>query len=151
MEVFDLHDILYSLSHLYQSGEEVQFDWIPVHQPIMVAADRTQMNRLFTNLLKNAVEATDPDGYRMVRLVEEISDNKVVISVTDNGNGIPADMRSKIFTPNFTTKTSGTGLGLAMSKGIVEQARGAIWFETADGEGTTFYVELPLVTEEPVS
>ena len=106
---------------------------------------------LFTNLLKNAVEATDPDGYRMVRLVEEISDNKVVISVTDNGNGIPADMRSKIFTPNFTTKTSGTGLGLAMSKGIVEQARGAIWFETADGEGTTFYVELPLVTEEPVS
>lgn len=151
VEVFDLHDILYSLSHLYQSGEEVQFDWIPVHQPIMVAADRTQMNRLFTNLLKNAVEATDPERYRMVRLVEEISDNKVVISVTDNGNGIPADMRSKIFTPNFTTKTSGTGLGLAMSKGIVEQARGAIWFETADGEGTTFYVELPLVTEEPVS
>jgi signal transduction histidine kinase len=53
-------------------------------------------------------------------------------------------MRSKIFTPNFTTKTSGTGLGLAMCKGIVEQAKGEIWFETRAGEGTTFFVELPL-------
>lgn len=148
VEVFDLHDILYSLSHLYESGEEVHFSWIPVHQPLRVAADRTQMNRLFTNLLKNAVEATTVDEYRMVRMLEEVRDNTVVISVTDNGNGIPAEMRSKIFTPNFTTKTSGTGLGLAMSKGIVEQAKGAIWFETSEGEGTTFFVELPLVPEE---
>ena len=57
-------------------------------------------------------------------------------------------MRSKIFTPNFTTKTSGTGLGLAMSKGIVEQAHGRIWFETKTGEGTTFFVELPLASEK---
>ena len=61
--------------------------------------------------------------------------------------GIPEEMRSKIFTPNFTTKTSGTGLGLAMSKGIVEQAKGEIWFETKAGEGSTFFVELPLAKE----
>jgi len=59
--------------------------------------------------------------------------------------GIPDEMRSKIFTPNFTTKTSGTGLGLAMCKGIVEQARGVIWFETEASKGTTFFVELPVV------
>jgi signal transduction histidine kinase len=54
-------------------------------------------------------------------------------------------MQSKIFTPNFTTKTSGTGLGLAMCKGIVEQSRGKIWFETKEGKGTNFYIELPIV------
>jgi two-component system nitrogen regulation sensor histidine kinase NtrY len=54
-------------------------------------------------------------------------------------------MQSKIFTPNFTTKSSGTGLGLAMSKTIVEQAKGKIWFETMEGRGTTFFVELPIL------
>jgi signal transduction histidine kinase len=53
-------------------------------------------------------------------------------------------MQSKIFVPNFTTKTSGTGLGLAMCKGIAEQAKGTIWFETEVGRGTTFHVELPV-------
>ncbi|MDQ6610055.1 MAG: HAMP domain-containing histidine kinase, partial [Bacteroidota bacterium] len=68
----------------------------------------------------------------------------VIISISDNGEGIPEEMQSKIFTPNFTTKTSGTGLGLAMCKNIVEQAGGHIWFETAEGQGTTFFVQLPV-------
>jgi len=54
-------------------------------------------------------------------------------------------MYQKIFTPNFTTKTSGTGLGLAMCKGIVEKANGRIWFDTVEGKGTSFHVLLPLV------
>jgi signal transduction histidine kinase len=52
-------------------------------------------------------------------------------------------MHPRIFTPNFTTKSSGTGLGLAMCKGIVEQAGGEIWFETQENKGTTFFVQLP--------
>ena len=67
--------------------------------------------------------------------------------VIDNGEGIPEQMRSKIFIPNFTTKSSGTGLGLAMCQTIVEQAKGRIWFETVEEEGTSFYVELPLYQE----
>jgi signal transduction histidine kinase len=54
-------------------------------------------------------------------------------------------MKSKIFMPNFTTKSSGTGLGLAMSKTIIEHARGKLWFDTKVGEGTVFYVELPII------
>ena len=81
-------------------------------------------------------------------MLELLADGKVLVKVKDNGNGIPEEMQAKIFTPNFTTKTSGTGLGLAMSKGIVEQARGRIWFETKAGEGTTFFVELPVVNEK---
>jgi two-component system nitrogen regulation sensor histidine kinase NtrY len=150
-ELFDLHEILYSLSHLYDSSEQVNFSWKPVLQKVMVEADRTQLNRLFTNLLQNAVEATlddEDEEERIVSLEERVEENHIIICVRDNGAGIPEQMRSKIFTPNFTTKTSGTGLGLAMSKGIIEQAKGRIWFETIEGEGTAFFVELPLAEGE---
>jgi signal transduction histidine kinase len=90
-----------------------------------------------------------PDNRDGRILISEIlEDSHVLISIQDNGTGIPQDMQSKIFIPNFTTKTSGTGLGLAMSKGIVEQARGDIWFETEEGEGTTFYLRFPLVDRD---
>ena len=71
--------------------------------------------------------------------------NILPLSVADNGGGIPEHMQDKIFMPNFTTKSSGTGLGLAMSKSIAEQAHGDIWFESVLGEGTTFFVKLPLL------
>jgi len=73
----------------------------------------------------------------------------VLVKITDNGDGIPENIQEKIFTPNFTTKTSGTGLGLAMCKRITEQMNGQIWFETAEGEGTSFFVQLPIV-EQPI-
>ena len=76
---------------------------------------------------------------------EKMDGNKLLISIADKGQGIPVEKMEKIFTPNFTTKSSGTGLGLAISKGIVEKANGKIWFDTAEGEGTTFHVMLPLV------
>ena len=110
----------------------------------MIHADKTHINRLFTNLIRNALQAI-PEGQRAHLLIEEsILKDKVLVTVTDNGTGIPVELRSKIFTPNFTTKTSGTGLGLAMCKSIVEQAKGKIWFETQLGRGTTFHVELPV-------
>ena len=76
---------------------------------------------------------------------EELDGEFIIVKVSDNGDGIPLQVQEKIFTPNFTTKTSGTGLGLAMSKSIVEQAKGTLWFETTEGEGTTFFVRIPLL------
>jgi signal transduction histidine kinase len=116
-----------------------------VNEKVILNADKTQMNRLFTNLLQNAIEAcTGKDKCRV--MVDEMKKNgQVRISVKDNGEGIPDEMQSKIFVPNFTTKSSGTGLGLAMCKSIVEQAGGRIWFETSDGEGSVFHVEMPTV------
>jgi signal transduction histidine kinase len=144
-EVFDLHDMLYSLTSLYETTENLLFKWVPVHQRIMVYADKTQLNRLFTNLLQNAMEACTGQDKRVISVSEELHDEFITVKVADNGEGIPDNMKSKIFTPNFTTKSSGTGLGLAMSKTIVEQAKGRIWFETKVGEGTIFYVELPIM------
>jgi two-component system, NtrC family, nitrogen regulation sensor histidine kinase NtrY len=68
----------------------------------------------------------------------------LIISITDNGTGIPDEMVKKIFQPYFTTKSSGTGLGLAMTKKIIEFWKGTIWFETVPGQGTTFFIQLPL-------
>jgi signal transduction histidine kinase len=144
-EVFNLHEMLYSLTSLYETTENLLFKWVPVHQRIMVYADKTQLNRLFTNLLQNALEACDSNSRRVISVTEEVGDESITVKVTDNGEGIPLEMQSKIFIPNFTTKSSGTGLGLAMSKTIVEQAKGKIWFDTVEGEGTTFYVELPIL------
>ncbi len=144
-EVFDLHEMLYSLTSLYETTDNLLFKWVPEHQRIMVFADKTQLNRLFTNLLQNALEACTNQTKRVISVSEEIKEETVVIKVADNGEGIPLEMQSKIFMPNFTTKSSGTGLGLAMSKTIVEQAKGTIWFETMEDEGTTFYVELPIL------
>jgi two-component system nitrogen regulation sensor histidine kinase NtrY len=144
-EVFDLHELLYSLTSLYETTENLLFKWVPVHQRIMVYADKTQLNRLFTNLLQNAMEACDNNSRRVISVSEEYREESIIVKVADNGEGIPLEMQSKIFIPNFTTKSSGTGLGLAMSKTIVEQVKGKIWFETVEGEGTTFYVELPVL------
>lgn len=145
VERFDLHHVLASLCELFQPNENVEITWHPLHQPLMLLADRTQMNRLFTNLFANAIEAC-PEQCR-IQVWEEILDGMVRISIRDNGEGIAPETQPRIFVPNFTTKSSGTGLGLAMCKGIVEQAKGKIWFETEIGKGTTFHVELPLAVD----
>jgi len=142
---FDLHEVLGSLKGLYNAHETVRFVWLPVDQEVIIEADKTQINRLFTNLFANALEACNDADICLINVAEEIIEDKIRISIRDNGEGIPEEMQDKIFIPNFTTKTSGTGLGLAMCKGIVEQAKGEIWFETQKGAGTTFFVELPLV------
>ncbi len=144
-EVFDLHELIYSLVSLYESTENLTFTWKPLPQRVMVFADKTQMNRLFTNLFQNAVEAGDPEDERTVEMTEEVIEDFVIFTIKDNGGGIPASMVDKIFTPNFTTKSSGTGLGLAMSKSIAEQAQGDIWFETEEGVGTSFHVKIPVL------
>jgi signal transduction histidine kinase len=148
-EVVDLHELLSTLTSLYETMENVMFKWVPAHGKIYVYADKTQLNRLFTNLLQNALEACHDLETCTISLYEELQDEHILIRINDNGEGIPEQMRSKIFIPNFTTKSSGTGLGLAMSKTIVEQAKGRIWFETEEETGTTFFVELPLYLEKP--
>jgi signal transduction histidine kinase len=144
-EVFDLNETLKLLMQLHSMEDNLELEFRPVPGPVMIFADRTHINRLFTNLIQNALQAI-PEGQRAHIIVEEsLSGDRILITVTDNGSGIPNEVRSKIFTPNFTTKTSGTGLGLAMCKSIVEQSKGNIWFETQLGMGTTFYVELQLM------
>lgn len=143
-EVFDINEPLTQVALLYSIDDNATIQYDGAKIPAMIRADKTHINRLFTNLIQNAMQAIPEDKKGYIKIDKTILPGKVLVTVTDNGNGIPPEMRSKIFMPNFTTKTSGTGLGLAMCKGIVEQNKGEIWFDTKEGEGTVFYVELPL-------
>jgi len=146
IELLDLHTILYSLVGLYSTNPKVSIQWNQLPGSLVMKGDKTHMNRLFTNLLANAVDASAWRESCRITIDEWMEEENVVIRVTDNGEGIPEEIRSRIFTPNFTTKTSGTGLGLAMCKNIVEHNGGEIWFETEEGQGTSFYVRLPVIT-----
>ena len=72
----------------------------------------------------------------------------MIIAIKDNGEGINEEVVKRIFQPYFTTKSSGTGLGLAMTRKIIEFWKGTIWFETVEGEGTTFFVRLPVTSQQ---
>lgn len=100
--------------------------------------------RVFNNLYKNAIQAIPEGRQGNIRTRLFLREGEVVVQVSDNGSGIPEATRDKVFVPNFTTKSSGSGLGLALSKNIVETAGGRIYFETAPEQGTDFFVELPL-------
>ncbi len=141
---FDISEVLASLVNLFSADSNVHIQWIKDAGRYIICADKIQMNRLFTNLLKNSMEAAQVDGRIDITIEQRRKGGSVMIAVADNGTGIPQNMREKIFTPNFTTKSSGTGLGLAICKGIVENANGHISFITEEENGTTFFVELPL-------
>jgi len=147
-EAVHLNEMLRSLTGLYQSLPECSVHYHEPAKDLYVWADKTQLNRLFTNLLQNAIQAMDETVVGRIDVeIQELGGEPpyVTVAIRDNGQGIPEDVRPKIFEPNFTTKSSGTGLGLAMCKNIVEHAHGEIWFVTATGQGTTFYVKLPLM------
>jgi two-component system nitrogen regulation sensor histidine kinase NtrY len=143
-QLFNINQILENVITLYSTNDEIQINTDLYPHEILIEADKTQVNRLFTNLLQNAVQSIPDYRKVVIDIKSDLVENQVLISIKDNGNGIPASMHNKIFTPNFTTKTSGTGLGLAMCKGIVEKLNGKIWFETEEGKWTCFFVMIPI-------
>lgn len=146
-EHFDINTLIQNLVNLYKADTNLVITFTAEEGIAQVFADKAQINRLFTNLIKNAIEAYGEDEGARIQIKQYMQQSDVIVAITDFGNGISEEMRSKIFNPNFTTKSSGTGLGLAICKAIVEKARGHIWFTTATGEGTSFYVKLPLANK----
>jgi two-component system nitrogen regulation sensor histidine kinase NtrY len=112
-----------------------------------VIADENILMRTFNNLMINALQAIPAGRHPEICVSLKKSRDKALISFHDNGAGIPAEIQHKIFVPNFSTKFTGSGIGLAVAKKGIETAGGRIWFETQEGEGTTFYIELPLAQE----
>lgn len=112
-------------------------------EEIIVKFDRTQLIRVITNLVKNAIQAISPDRSPLIDVRVREEDGNAVISVEDNGVGISEENTPKIFEPKFTTKTSGMGLGLGMVKNIVETYNGSITFTSEENKGTTFTVTIP--------
>ncbi len=111
-----------------------------------MSGDSLKIRQVITNLLKNAKESIDPIN-GVIRLVAySLDDAHIRIEITDNGCGIPLDYQTTIFEPFVTYKVNGSGLGLPISKRIIEAHNGTIHFESQENEGTTFYVTLPINT-----
>ncbi len=115
------------------------------YSKVMVLVDKEHLNSIFSNLLKNAIQSVPPGRKGEIRIEVSPGGDLVQIRFADNGTGIPPELIPRMFTPNFTTKSSGMGLGLSIAKRYVEGAGGRIWFETEQGEGSVFTVEFPLL------
>ena len=112
----------------------------------LIQCNPSQINQVLLNLFNNAAQAIPADKKGELRIVSYLMDNSVVVSVTDNGNGIKEDSLNRIFEPFFTTKKAGegTGLGLAIATQIIEQHGGSIKVTSNIGQGTTFTLCLPI-------
>ncbi|MFC2086941.1 ATP-binding protein [Bacteroidota bacterium] len=143
-EKLDLISILRNSISLFDNIENLEFNFeIPENENFTILADKEQLKSLFSNLIKNSIQAIpkNKNGKISIRLKKKEGDIK--ISIKDNGLGIKEEIKEKLFQPNFTTKTSGMGLGLSIVKNIIEGIGGNIWYETEIGKGTTFYISVP--------
>lgn len=142
LEPLDLRQILQEAAELFQTHPRLRLLLCLPEEPQIVEAGREDLRRVFVNLLQNAVQAMPRGGKVQIQL--ERLDGRIRVAISDTGPGIPEEIRDKLFLPNFSTKSSGMGLGLAIVRKTVEDLGGRVYFETEEGKGTTFYVELPL-------
>lgn len=145
VERIDLADKLLNTIALYEKSSGAVFRTnIHSNEPVYVNIDGEQMLSVFNNLIKNGLQSVLPGIKPEIQIEVSVSNGWVELSFADNGRGIAPEVREKMFVPNFTTKTSGMGLGLAITKNIVEAAGGSIRFETEEGNGSVFYVCFPV-------
>jgi two-component system nitrogen regulation sensor histidine kinase NtrY len=128
---------------LYKEEGQASIVFQKPGEDFFVHGDKNQLQRIFGNLLKNAQQAIPDDRKGLIEINVCSKNGFVEVKVQDNGTGIPTEKQSLIFVPNFTTKSGGTGLGLAMVKAMTEGMGGTVHFETRVGEGSTFIVHLP--------
>ena len=145
LEKLSLLPIINQAKNVFLDNEQVEI-YIVNHakEEISVQGDKDQLLRTFNNLLKNAIEASSDNTKSLIKIVISNDKKTVYIEVEDNGKGIDETLQTKIFVPNFTTKSSGTGLGLAFVKQAVENAGGSVAFKSVMDVGTTFYLTFPL-------
>ncbi len=146
-ERVDIAAKIKSTVDLFAMSENATIRYSGAEKDVYVIGDNDQLRSVFNNLIKNALQSVDTNETVEIDVSLRTENDKVYINVSDNGHGIPEDVRDKIFRPNFTTKSTGMGLGLAITKTIITNCGGTIRFDTEIGVGTTFYVCLPLQTD----
>ena len=143
-EKVDLSQAIKNSLDLFSDTENIHFSYLSsVTSPPFVLADKKQLIRVFNNLIQNAVQAIGHRQEGIIKITLDPDQGNYVIRVIDNGPGIPHEMMDKIFSPSFTTKSSGMGLGLALVRSIIVEAGGNINFESSSSEGTVFIISLP--------
>ena len=139
-EIFDINEEIRNIINVF-SDESIYFHSNKI--VIMIEMDKIYLSRIITNLVANARQARNTDKESVINVNVEQRHKRIIIDVEDNGVGIPEDMYDRIFEPNFTSKTSGTGLGLTMVRKMVEEYKGEISVKSEIGKGSTFTISLP--------
>lgn len=146
LELTDMNALVREVFDLVQENckaRDLHLEFQPAPETMVVSGDRARLKQVLLNLAKNAMEALQPGGRLSLKISK--NQNRVVVTVADNGCGIPEENQKRIFSPFFTTKTVGTGLGLSVSRGIVEHhADSHLTFESQPGKGTVFKLTMPL-------
>jgi signal transduction histidine kinase len=144
VEPIELNDKIKKLVGLFKEHENIKIQFESEIEKCFIIADKNQILRVFNNLIKNSIQAIGRNENGLVIIKLNRQNEKIIISVNDNGMGIPIERSDKVFSPSFTTKTGGMGLGLSIVKSIVIETGGKIWFESEINKGTSFYVEFPI-------
>jgi signal transduction histidine kinase len=146
IEEIDVNSLVrevYSLVRSDCEGKKIKAEIMTENKPVIVEADRSRLEQVLLNLIKNSMEAMENGGNLSVQ--PKLIGDKVEITIADDGTGIPEDDKEKIFSPFFTTKKHGTGLGLSISRNIIEENEGSsLTLKSEKGKGTVFKITMPV-------
>ena len=139
-EVFDVNKEVKNIINIF-SDEKIYFH--SNKDEIMIEMDKIYLSRIITNLVSNASQASDEERENIINVDIEQRQKRIIITVEDHGIGIAEEHHGRIFEPNFTSKSSGMGLGLTMVRKMIEDYKGEISIKSELGKGTTFTISLP--------
>lgn len=150
----NLNELLQKAFDLFEKNQPGNLDLylsLP-EKTCTVFGDKEHLVRVLNNLITNAIQAIPDTRRGEVSILMDIRSNQqhILIEIRDNGSGISEAAQEKVFSPYFTTKNSGTGLGLALTKNMIEAMGGEIYFRTVPDQGTSFFIVLPLMQPEPI-
>lgn len=147
LERVELCKLARSVVELHAGEEHMQVGFHALNnETAFVSADREQTIRALNNVIANAIQSIPRDRKGSVDILLRKHRGYWIVRVSDNGVGISETQRTKIFVPNFTTKSTGTGLGLAMVKSTMVHCGGGIWFWSKEGKGSSFYLAFPVLS-----
>ncbi len=142
LENLHVKSVLKSIAHLYIGVDDAEIQ-VLCEDNIYVHFDDSYLNRVLTNLVKNGIQAANDNSKPIIVMIAtRTSDDYITIQIKDNGAGIDNEKSESVFTPYFSTKINGMGLGLPIVKSMVESCGGTIWFENNEDVGASFFVKL---------
>jgi signal transduction histidine kinase len=138
----NLIELIENTFAIFESEEKIKFNLVSSDKKLIVNIDREQWVQVFNNLIQNAIHALEAREKGEISVFVRKENDSILIEVSDNGCGISEKEQEKLFVPYFTTKSSGSGIGLSMVKQIIENHDGEISFVSELEKGTTFRIKL---------